>query len=254
MLCILLGISVVVLGGSLLYQYIYDARPASLVISGDTSSDSAGNGVNIQNPENTGDNFAIAPGNIERIKLALYRGHSEEKYPFKTAEMLPGDKEYRAYELSVTYSGTVVVRFCANITLDESVEGHTKGDPDAKLADALIVRIDIEGKTVYEGAFSNIPKELTYTLSSKEKTVDYIDYDVYAWLPKGADEAYQQKRLEAEFCWWVAGGSSGSSASGQLEDSPETGAPARIIIFAAIAAASLLGIIALCIRSRKKRR
>ncbi len=253
LLVILLVISIVALGGSIFFQYVDEARPASITLPGE--SDSSGNSViNIQNPENTSDNFAIAAGNAERTKLSLYRGHSEEKVMFKTVNMLPGDKEYRAYSLSVTYSGTVIVRFRADVTLEHSIEGYTKGDPSAKLADVLIVRIDIEGKKVYEGTLGKMPKELTYTLNSQEKTVDYIDYDIYAWLPKGVDSAYEQKQLEAEFCWLVAGGS-GASSTGQLEESPETGAAfANPLVLISAASTSFFAMILIVVLGRKKKR
>lgn len=239
LLAVLLGISVVALGGTVLGQYIDASKPV-FAETGDSESNSSESKPLQITPDDEG-NFAITGENAGRTKAALYRGHGEDKKTFIIDDMSPGDKKYEGFELKVNYSGTIVVRFKADVTLDEKVGG---GAADKKLADVLMVRINIEGNTVYEGVLSKMPKELTHTMTSKEKTSECVNYDLYAWLPSGAGSDYNHRHLEAELCWWVAeSGAGGSSYSGQLEESPDTGAPAPIGALAAAAAVSLAGII-----------
>ena len=239
LLAVLLGISVVALGGAVLGQYIDASKPVIAEV-GDENNSSESEPPQITPSDDEG-NFAITGENAERTKTALYRGHSEDKKTFIIEDMSPGDKKYEGYELKVNYSGTIVVRFKADVTVDEKVGG---GAADKKLADVLMVRINIEGNTVYEGTLGKMPKEITHTLTSKEKTSECVDYDIYAWLPSGVGSDYSHRHLEAELCWWVAESEAGGSYSGQLEEIPDTGAPTPIGTLAAMAAVSLAGIIA----------
>ena len=249
-LCVLFGISIVAAGGMLLGQYISAAMP---VFAGTeenlNSSESEAPPVT---PGGDEGNFAVAAEGTERKRAALFRGQSSDKDTLEISGMKPGDRAYRAYELKVTYSGTLTVRFGVNVISDENIEGTSGGDPGAKLADALMVRVNIEGGTLYEGTLSKMPKEITYTITSPEKTVESLNYDIYAWLPSWAGSAYQNRRFEAELCWWVDESSAGNvSGAGRLEEIPDTGAPLSMAVFAA-AAVSLAGMAVFGMGSKKK--
>lgn len=238
-LCILFGISIVGAGGMLLGQYISAAKPvlAQTDIGPSSSSESEAPAVT---PGGDGENFAVAAEGTERKKAALFKGQNSDKSELEISGVEPGDKVYRAYELKVTYSGTLAVRFGINVTLDEDTKGAGEGS-GARLADALMARVNIGDKTFYEGALSKMPKEITYILTSPEKTTESLNYDIYIWLSSLADGAFRDRQLKAELCWWVDEGSAGNTfGAGRLEEIPDTGAPFGAAVFGA-AAASLCG-------------
>lgn len=231
-LVILLGISIVALGGSVLWQYIYETKPASVVLPGENLGK-----TEAETPERP-PNFAVAGDAGEREKVSLFREHSEAEAAFELKNMCPSDKAFRGYELSVVYSGKLPVYFRAEA--DESAKD-------------LMVRICVADEKVYEGKLSAMPKKLSHELSSPEKTTEEVNYDIYAWLPKGEGGP---RDISAKLVWWVADEAAGEGA---LEDSPDTGAPlemAKIISTAAgavsvVVLGTLLGVLA---RRRRRRK
>ena len=243
LLCVLFGISIVAAGGMLLGQYISAAMP---VFAGtEENLNSSESDAPPLTPGGDEGNFAVAAEGTERKRAALFRGQSSDKDTLEISGMKPGDKAYRAYELKVTYSGTLTVRFGVNVISDENIEGTSGGDPGAKLADALMVRVNIEGETLYEGTLSKMPKEITYTITSPEKTVESLNYDIYAWLPSWAGSAYQNRRFEAELCWWVDESSAGNVAGGgRREERPDTGWPrSRAVFVSAAGSGAVTGVV-----------
>lgn len=180
-----------------------------------------------------------ASGQARRVTLSLYRNQPEDNTPFGVENMLPGDAVTKNYNVRVSHSGDVTVRFRANIR-----PGYEK------LAEVLMLRVRLltTGETLYDGLMRDMPRSVNHKLTASGRTTSDLEYELTAYLDTSVGNDYQNKELMADFHWWVEG-----KEQSHL-DSPKTGDDSRIVIFMVIAAAALIAVVILPIWRRREAR
>mgnify|MGYP004495443911 CR=1 FL=1 len=265
-LAVLLGLSLLALGGTLVYNKLARSTPSTVTVpdnlitpdedtvtngsdtsaadeSGSQTTD--GSGTDTQDTSDTSDagtrdSIVAAPAvDAKEAKKAasieLYNKQPQENAPFKAGNMFPGDSETKYFRVRVSYHDKVTVHYKATVR-----SGYEK------LAEVLKVRVKLlsSGETMYEGLMRDMPESLTYNLASKETVTDELYYEITAYLDTSVGNEYQNKDLIADFKWWV-------EETGNL-DSPQTGDTPGILLWSVLAVASLGMIILLIVVRRRK--
>lgn len=256
-LSILLGLSLLALGGTLVYNKLANNTPATVTVPDNlitpdkdtTKSDSsesnsqAPDNSNTEKPDNSADTSSSAvptqSTNAETKKAAtveLYNKQPEENTAFTVGNMFPGDSETKYFRGRVSYHDTITVHYKATVR-----PGYEK------LAEVLKVRVNLlsTGETMYDGLMRDMPESLTHKLASKKSTTDELYYEITAYLDTSVGNDYQNKDLIADFKWWV-------EETGNLDDSPKTGDTSSILLWAVLAAGSLSMMILLLVVRRRK--
>ncbi len=268
-LAVLLGLSLLALGGTIVYNRLAKSKPAvvavpdNLITPEDGTTESAGSENSTDNSEQTAPNEtersnrsdaqtpsssaeasspAVQPTQsttAETKKAAtieLYDKQPEDNTPFNVTNMFPGDSETKYFRVRVSYHDKVTVHYKAAVR-----EGYEK------LAEVLKVKIKLltTGETMYDGLMKDMPKSVTYKLSSAESTTTELYYEITAYLDTSVGNEYQNKDLVADFSWWV-------EETGNLEPPPKTGDNANILLWACLAAASGSVIILLLFTRRRR--
>lgn len=172
----------------------------------------------------------------KQVTLLLYRNQPDDNTPFGVENMLPGDTVTQYYNVRVSHSGDVTVRFHANIR-----PGYQK------LAEVLMLRVRLltTGETLYDGLMRDMPRSVNHKLTASGSTTSDLAYELTAYLNTSVGSDYQNKELIADFHWWVEG-----KEQSHL-DSPKTGDESRIVIFTVIAAAALTAVVFLPVWRRR---
>ena len=179
-----------------------------------------------------------ASGQARRVTLSLYGGKPEDNAPFNVVNMLPGDAVTQNYNVRVSHSGDVTVRFRAIIR-----PGYEK------LAEVLMLRVELPaGETLYDGLMRDMPRSVNHKLTASGSTTSDLEYELTAYLDTSVGNEYQNQELVADFHWWVEG-----KEQSHL-DSPKTGDDSRIVIFAVAAAAASIAVIILPVWRRREAR
>ena len=262
-LAILLGLSLLALGGTLIYNKIANATPATVTVPDnlitpdedttkpDNSDSQAPDSSDTEKPDSsdtqtpnssaaTSSSAVPMQSTTAEVKKAatveLYNKQPEENTPFQVGNMFPGDSETKYFRVRVSYHDTITVHYKATVR-----PGYEK------LAEVLKVRIRLlsAGETMYDGLMRDIPESLAHKLASKKSTTDELYYEITAYLDTSVGNDYQNKDLIADFKWWV-------EESGNLDDSPQTGDTSNILLWAVLAAGSLGMIIILLVTRRRK--
>ena len=256
-LAILLGLSLLALGGTLVYNKLANNTPATVTVPDNlitpdedtTKPDSSENNSqapdssDTQAPSSSADTSSSAvptQSTTAEVKKAatieLYNKQPEENTPFQVGNMFPGDSETKYFRVRVSYHDKITVHYKATVR-----PGYEK------LAEVLKVRIKLlsTGKTMYDGLMRDMPESLTHKLASKKSTTDELYYEITAYLDTSVGNDYQNKDLIADFKWWV-------EETGNLDDSPQTGDTSNILLWAVLAAGSLGMIIILLVTRRRK--
>ncbi len=262
-LAILLGLSLLALGGTLIYNKIANATPATVTVPDnlitpdedttkpDNSDSQAPDSSDTEKPDSsdtqtpnssTATSSSAVPmqSTTAEVKKAatveLYNKQPEENTPFQVGNMFPGDSETKYFRVRVSYHDTITVHYKATVR-----PGYEK------LAEVLKVRIRLlsAGETMYDGLMRDMPESLTHKLASKKSATDELYYEITAYLDTSVGNDYQNKDLIADFKWWV-------EESGNLDDSPQTGDTSNILLWAVLAAGSLGMIIILLVTRRRK--
>ena len=254
-LAILLGLSLLALGGTLIYNKIANATPATVTVPDnlitpdedttkpDNSDSQAPDSSDTEKPDSSAATSSSAvpmQSTTAEVKKAatveLYNKQPEENTPFQVGNMFPGDSETKYFRVRVSYHDTITVHYKATVR-----PGYEK------LAEVLKVRIRLlsAGETMYDGLMRDIPESLAHKLASKKSTTDELYYEITAYLDTSVGNDYQNKDLIADFKWWV-------EESGNLDDSPQTGDTSNILLWAVLAAGSLGMIIILLVTRRRK--
>lgn len=247
---VLLGISLAALGGTLIYNKIANATPATVTVPDDLitadedttkpdSSDSqAPDSSDTGKPDGsytqTPDSSAAASSSAvptrsttaevkKAATIELYNKQPEENTPFQVENMFPGDSETKYFRVRVSYHDKITVHYKATVRL-----GYEK------LAEVLKVRVNLlsTGETMYDGLIRDMPESLTHKLASQKSTTDELYYEITAYLDTSVGNEYQNNDLIADFKWWV-------EETGNLDDSPQTGDTSNILLWAVLAACSL---------------
>ena len=258
-LAILLGLSLLALGGTLIYNKIANTTPATVTVpdnlitpdedttkpDSSESNSQAPDSSETQTPSSSADtsSSAVQPTQsttAEAKKAAtieLYNKQPEENTAFAVGDMFPGDSETKYFRVRVSYHDTITVHYKATVR-----PGYEK------LAEVLKVRVKLlsTGETMYDGGIADMPESLTHKLASKKSTTDELHYEITAYLDTSVGNDYQNKDLIADFKWWV-------EETGNLDDSPQTGDTSNILLWAVLAACSgSMMILLLVVRRRKE--
>lgn len=247
-LAILLGVSLLALGGTIAYNRLAKNEPAVVTVPDNlitpeedvtetdgSETDSTGNADKTAEPEKQSsdstkkDDASETSGTdkttAETKKAAaieLYNKQPEDNTPFNVGNMFPGDSETKYFRVQVSYCDKVTVHYKAAVR-----EGYEK------LAEVLKVKVKLltTGETMYDGLMKDMPDSVTYKLASAKSTTDELYYEITAYLDTSVGNEYQNKDLIADFSWWV-------EETGNLEPSPKTGDNANILLWICLAAVS----------------
>ena len=256
-LAILLGLSLLALGGTVIYNKIANNTPATVTVpdnlitpdedatkpDSSESNSQAPDSSDTQTPSSSADASSSAvptqSTTAEAKKAAtieLYNKQPEENTPFHVGNMFPGDAEIKYFCVRVSYHDKITVHYKATVR-----PGYEK------LAEVLKVRVKLlsTGEMLYDGLMRDMPESLTHKLASKKSTTDELYYEITAYLDTSVGNDYQNKDLIADFKWWV-------EETGNLDDSPKTGDTSNILLWAVLAASSLSLIIILHVTRRRK--
>ena len=256
-LAILLGLSLLALGGTVIYNKIANNTPATVTVPDNlitpdedtTKLDSNEN--NSQAPDRSDTQTLSSSANAsssavptqsttaeakKAATIELYNKQPEENTPFAVGNMFPGDVETKYFRVRVSYHDKITVHYKASVR-----PGYEK------LAEVLKVRVKLlsTDETMYDGLMRDMPESLTHKLASKKSTTDELYYEITAYLDTSVGNDYQNKGLIADFKWWV-------EETGNLDDSPKTGDTSNILLWAVLAAGSLSLIIILHVTRRRK--
>ncbi len=243
-LAILLFISLIALGGILIYRHLADSTstivqvPDNLITdssstSSDVSEDSSDISVSVSS-----DVVSSAPAESQRTApvLSLNSSVYGDNLPFNVPNMFPGDMCSQYYCLRTTFEDTVTINFDAEI-----VQNY------GSLSDVLYVRVRIPGNSIplYEGLLRDMPV-LEYKLYSEKETTRDVFFIVDAYLPTSTTNKYQNSTLVADFHWYV-------TETGNLKPAPPMGGDSfSIYPWIFLAVFSLCGLIFLCPQRREE--
>ena len=257
-LACLLGLSLLALGGTLIYNKIANTTSATVTVpdnlitpDDDTtkpdsseSNSQAPDSSDTQAPSSSADTSSSAvpaqSTTAETKKAAtieLYKKQPEENTAFAVGNMFPGDSETKYFRVQVSYHDKITVHYKATVR-----PGYEK------LAEVLKVRVNLlsTGEMLYDGLMRDMPESLTHKLASKKSITDELYYEITAYLDTSVGNDYQNKDLIADFKWWV-------EETGNLDDSPQTGDTSNILLWAVLAACSgSMMILLLVVRRRKE--
>lgn len=254
-LAILLGLSLLALGGTLIYNKIANTTPATVTVPDnlitpdddttkpDSSDTEKPDSSETQTPSSSADASSSAvptqSTTAETKKAAtieLYNKQPEENTAFTVGNMFPGDSETKYFRVRVSYHDKITVHYKATVR-----PGYEK------LAEVLKVRVNLlsTGETIYDGLMRDMPESLMHKLASKKSTTDELYYEITAYLDTSVGNDYQNKDLIADFKWWV-------EETGNLDDSPKTGDTSNILLWAVLAACSGSMMILLLVTRRRK--
>ena len=240
-LAILLGLSLLALGGTLIYNKIANTTPATVTVpdnlitpDDDTTKPDSGD---TEKPESAETQTQSTTAEAKKAAtVELYNKQPEENTAFTVGNMFPGDSETKYFRVRVSYHDTITVHYKATVR-----PGYEK------LAEVLKVRVELlsTGETMYDGGIADMPESLTHKLASKKSTTDELYYEITAYLDTSVGNDYQNKDLLADFKWWV-------EETGNLDNSPQTGDASNILLWALLAAGSLSVMILLLVVLRRK--
>ena len=257
-LAILLGLSLLALGGTLIYNKIANTTSATVTVpdnlitpdedatkpDSSESNSQASDSSETQTPSSSADtsSSAVQPtqSTTAEVKKAatieLYNKQPEENTPFQVENMFPGDSETKYFRVRVSYHDKITVHYKATVR-----PGYDK------LAQVLKIRVKLltTGETLYDGVISEMPKSVTHALASRNTTTDELYYEITAYLDTSVGNEYQNKDLIADFKWWV-------EETGNLDGSPKTGDSSNILLWTVLAAASGCMLILLLIFRRRR--
>ena len=244
-LACLLGLSLLALGGTLIYNKIANTAPATVTVPDnritpdedttkpDSSDTEKPSGSAVQPAQST-----AATAEVKKAAtVELYNKQPEENTAFAVGDMFPGDSETKYFRVRVSYHDTITVHYKATVR-----PGYEK------LAEVLKVRVNLlsTGEMLYDGLMRDMPESLTHKLASKKSITDELYYEITAYLDTSVGNDYQNKDLIADFKWWV-------EETGNLDDSPQTGDTSNILLWAVLAACSgSMMILLLVVRRRKE--
>ena len=212
-LACLLGLSLLALGGTVIYNKIANNTPATVTVpdnlitpdedtsNPDSSDTEKPDSSDTQTPSSSADASSSAvptqSTTAEAKKAAtieLYNKQPEENKAFTVGNMFPGDVETKYFRVRVSYHDKITVHYKATVR-----PGYEK------LAEVLKVRVRLltTGEMLYDGLMRDMPESLTHKLASKKSTTDELYYEITAYLDTSVGNDYQNKDLIADFKWWV---------------------------------------------------
>ena len=241
-LAILLALSILALGGVLIYRYLTDSTSTIVQVPDNliTDSSSVSDGSNEDSSDSSeATSSVVSSSSSEEPKTApvITLSSSVHGYnsPFTAYNMFPGDLVTQFFCIKASFEDSITLNFDTEITS----EGK-------ELSDALHISVKVYGESapLYNGRMSDMPV-LEYQLNSAQPTVREVLYIVEVYLPTDVGNAYQNKALVADFNWYV-------SEVENLKPAPPTGGDSLSVFpWILLAVFSLCGLIILCPQLRK---
>ena len=239
-LAVLLGLSLLVLAGTLIRARLTDSDPGAVTVPDNLITPEEDTEAEDTRTPGSGTSSALAPTQSaaaaqKAATIALYNKHPEDNTPFTVGNMFPGDSERKYFCVQVSYHDKVTVHYKAVVR-----PGYEK------LAQVLQVRVKLltTGETLYDGGIAAMPQSLTHKLASESSVTQELYYEITAYLDTSVGNAYQNQDLIADFQWWV-------EETGSL-DSPETGDAFRGVLWAVAGVCSGGLLLLLVLRRRKE--
>lgn len=239
-LAVLLGLSLLVLAGTLIRARLTDSDPGAVTVPDNLITPEEDTEAEDTRTPGSGTSSAPAPTQSaaaaqKAATIALYNKHPEDNTPFTVGNMFPGDSETKYFCVQVSYHDKVTVHYKAVVR-----PGYEK------LAEVLQVRVKLltTGETLYDGGIAAMPQSLTHKLASESSVTQELYYEITAYLDASVGNAYQNQDLIADFQWWV-------EETGSL-DSPETGDTSRGVLWAVAGVCSGGLLLLLVLRKRKE--
>lgn len=235
-LAVFLGLSILLLTGTILYDKLAPLRETSATVSDNIITPDSQDSETSKNETDNKDIFKPDNQNGDKgTALSLHKNNNDDSTPFAVRNMFPGDSESKNYYVKVSHKGDVTVKYRADI--------HNGGE---KLSEVLKIKIAIpsQNKVIYDGVIKAMPTSLDVTVTTDKETESIIDYEITAYLETSVGNEYMNTELKADFKWWV-------------EDTenlipPQTGDSTNIILWLSIAVGSLLLIILLFRKLKKE--
>ncbi len=157
----------------------------------------------------------------------INKNNPQDNIPFNMVNMLPGDSETKRYNVEVSYSDDIVLKFETHIH-----EGYEK------MAEVLKCKIVVNDEMIYDGLMKDMLESYDLLLKTDKYISKEIAYEVTTYLETSVGNEYQNKELYADFRWYVDG-------EEHLEEPPLTHDLMTYIPFASLAAVSLVAIVVL---------
>lgn len=262
-LSILLILSLLALGGMLIYHALMHGRPVtefvpdniitpdadSKKLSEANNSPAGKAAVYVKSTEQNGggrrerpavagtDTTAAVSSDVKKKSavISLYQNHADDNQPYQVGNMFPGDAETKYYCVKISHEDDVTVHYRADIR-----PGYEK------LAEVLKCRVILltTGDVLYDGLMQKMPESLSHSVETDKSTESELYYEITVYLDTSVGNEYQNKDLIADFRWWV-------QETGSLIP-PQTGDTANMWIYISVAACSVLAILLLWKGRRRK--
>lgn len=193
-----------------------------------------GNLPDIHEGETTTAPASSQTGGKPAVALYLHSRNEGDNVPFEVTNMFPGDVETKYYCVRVAHSETVTVKYRAEVRKGYEI-----------LAEVLKCRITIlnTGEVLYDGLMKSMPASLDHAVVPQSGEDSELYYEITAYLETSVGNRHQNRRLIADFHWWV---------EGEL-DPPHTGDDMQPVIIICVMAGILLILVPLLIKRRKER-
>lgn len=246
-LSVLLALCLFALAGTFILNKLYSGSNTVFVpdniITPDTTlpentpasvtEDSSGTALTAASSNNS---TGSSDSEIEAASIVLYSENPRENEAFAVSNMFPGDSVTKYFRVRVAFHGRVSVHFSSSVR-----PGYEK------LAEALKAKVTLvsTGETLYDGLIADMPKALSHSLSSYEKTTEDLYYEITAYLDTSVGNEYQNRGLIADFKWWV-------EETDSLDDLPFTGDTFRTSLYAAAVLFSGTLLLILLVKRKKE--
>lgn len=223
-LLVLLLISVVVIGKSMLSNYNNLDKMVFLTSSKNYMSS------NDTNNENIGSN------EVEQIKL--YRNNNVYNEKFNVENMFPGDSETKYYCVNVSYKNDITLKYSVDIESDYK-----------KIEDVFNLKVKLlnANKVLYDGPIKNIKETIDYSTSSSKSITEEFCYEITAYLDTSVGNEYQNKETFIDFEWLV------DNDNLENEKNPQTGDNIEFWIGLVLVSVILLLFVLLILKNERKR-
>lgn len=256
-LAVLLAVSAIALAGILIYQHLAPNMQTTTTVPGnligavttaapddttaapdDTEPDEEGaqEGAlpDIHENEQTTADTTSQGEDVPAVLLYLHERNEGDNVPFEVMNMFPGDVETKYFCVRVAHSETVTVKYRAEVR-----EGYEI------LAEVLKCRIRLlnTGEVLYDGLMKSMPESIDHTVAPQQGADSELYYEISAYLETSVGNRHQNRRLIADFHWWVE----------EDLDPPDTGDMMQPVIIICVMAVILLILIPLLIKRRRER-
>ncbi len=260
-LSVLLVMSTLALGATILYKRFISSDPLPVVITDNTiahSDDKIEETSFVMTKENVQDqtvltqqdtanenrnrtiqqsasNSIVNAESRKSTKIQLFQHHANDNAKFNVNNMFPGDAVTQNYCVQVSFKDSITVNYHADIQL-----GYDK------LAEVLKCKVTLlnSNEVLYEGLMRDMPDSLECELSHEGSTTTELYYEIMTYLETSVGNEYQNQELFADFQWWI-------EAEENLVRPPLTSDGQHLLLWMVLMAGSFIVLI-LLLRKQKK--